>query len=514
MKKIIAIASAATVLAFVLCSGNHIAHATVSSGSIACHAPSDCIVSASSFQYDVSFVTSNTNVASQINITFPNSYSFNTNAMAVTGVMLNGTSIPVGFNLTGNTVNAHLITPRSLSGGTVTLSLTNSSTTSNPSSAGSVGNFTITTDASGEVAQSNITGVVMTGITASPILSAPAVGTFADTVLPVTYTLPQASTPGTVKLTFTPTSGSTTVLTLADTSAGVPQSFTLSPKNGFAGASAVVGVAGATTVADGTYTITLSYQNAFGNPAASASVTGVILVPVTIPTLTTDGADATDATVETLHATLTSGGGEMVHTGFLYDTSPTPTTAHAFLDQIYGGSPVPFIGPAMSLSCGTKYYYQAYATNSAGTGYGSIASFTTAACAPVSLSVHSVAGGRLPFACTDPAALNYKTFYYAGTNTSCAYAVPKITDAVPTEKPVISRVQRTLMLGMQSNEVRILQAYLNAHGFAVAKKGKGSAGHEHTIFGAGTRSALMAFQKARGLKQTGVTDEATRMAMR
>ena len=120
----------------------------------------------------------------------------------------------------------------------------------------------------------------------------------------------------------------------------------------------------------------------------------------------------------------------------------------------------------------------------------------------------------MPFACTDPAALNYKTFYYAGTNTSCAYAVPKITDAVPTEKPVISRVQRTLMLGMQSNEVRILQAYLNAHGFAVAKKGKGSAGHEHTIFGAGTRSALMAFQKARGLKQTGVTDEATRMAMR
>lgn len=49
------------------------------------------------------------------------------------------------------------------------------------------------------------------------------------------------------------------------------------------------------------------------------------------------------------------------------------------------------------------------------------------------------------------------------------------------------------------SEVKALQQFLNAHGYAVAAKGAGSPGNETTKFGPATKAALIKYQKAKGI---------------
>lgn len=58
---------------------------------------------------------------------------------------------------------------------------------------------------------------------------------------------------------------------------------------------------------------------------------------------------------------------------------------------------------------------------------------------------------------------------------------------------------RDLETGMIGDDVKALQQYLNSKGFTVAEIGPGSAGNETTKFGAGTRAALIKFQKANNI---------------
>ncbi|HUD04296.1 MAG TPA: peptidoglycan-binding domain-containing protein [Candidatus Paceibacterota bacterium] len=59
----------------------------------------------------------------------------------------------------------------------------------------------------------------------------------------------------------------------------------------------------------------------------------------------------------------------------------------------------------------------------------------------------------------------------------------------------ISSIPRDLTLNSTGNDVEMLQQFLNAHGFILAKSGAGSAGSETTFFGALTKAALIRFQK-------------------
>lgn len=61
---------------------------------------------------------------------------------------------------------------------------------------------------------------------------------------------------------------------------------------------------------------------------------------------------------------------------------------------------------------------------------------------------------------------------------------------------------RDLKLGSTGADVKALQIYLNAHGFAVAAGGPGSSGNETTYFGPATQVALIKFQSARGIIPT------------
>lgn len=72
------------------------------------------------------------------------------------------------------------------------------------------------------------------------------------------------------------------------------------------------------------------------------------------------------------------------------------------------------------------------------------------------------------------------------------------------------RFTRQLSSGQSHNEVKYLQQFLNELSFTVSRAGAGSKGKETLRFGAATRSALIKFQRAHGLRQTGKVDEGTR----
>ena len=69
------------------------------------------------------------------------------------------------------------------------------------------------------------------------------------------------------------------------------------------------------------------------------------------------------------------------------------------------------------------------------------------------------------------------------------------------KKPIVSttviyKFNRDLKVGMNGEDVKQLQIFLNKNGFPTALTGPGSLGHETTSFGALTKKALIKFQEA------------------
>src|SRR5687767_8120286 len=58
---------------------------------------------------------------------------------------------------------------------------------------------------------------------------------------------------------------------------------------------------------------------------------------------------------------------------------------------------------------------------------------------------------------------------------------------------------RDLTLGVEGEDVRCLQQYLNGAGFTVASEGVGSAGHETTQFKTLTQAAVVKWQSSNGI---------------
>ena len=92
------------------------------------------------------------------------------------------------------------------------------------------------------------------------------------------------------------------------------------------------------------------------------------------PTVTTGTASSVTSTGATLSGNVTSDGGATVTTrGFLYGTNSSNLS-----QTVQSGSGTgSFTANLTDLTSGTTYYYKAYATNSAGSSYGEVRSFTT-----------------------------------------------------------------------------------------------------------------------------------------
>ncbi|HZY35389.1 MAG TPA: hypothetical protein VFE53_02000 [Mucilaginibacter sp.] len=119
--------------------------------------------------------------------------------------------------------------------------------------------------------------------------------------------------------------------------------------------------------------------------AASCSKTATPQIIVVIPTINTTSVivNLTSTTAQSGGVILSAGNGAIIHNGVCYSsTDQTPTTSDSkTTDSVYnlGTSITSFTSKLTALTPGTKYYLRAYATNSAGTGYGGVITFTTLA---------------------------------------------------------------------------------------------------------------------------------------
>jgi hypothetical protein len=165
---------------------------------------------------------------------------------------------------------------------------------------------------------STATGVTVEFDTVPPSLTAPVVGSIGNT-LPVAFDLPEspALAAGTVQLSLT--NQATNAVTTLDLPSTHDQSFVLSPRNLGGGASATV-ASGPGSLADGTYSVVLSYANANGEPAASST-------PLTW---------TLDTTTQTPQAPSVTGGTDGSAVNVTYDLPETATPGS--VDLVFTGS--------------------------------------------------------------------------------------------------------------------------------------------------------------------------------
>jgi hypothetical protein len=118
-----------------------------------------------------------------------------------------------------------------------------------------------------------------------------------------------------------------------------------------------------------------------GTETAYGSETSFTTVSASIPTLTTTAIASVTTTTASSGGNISNDGGAPVTArGVCWNTATSPTTANSKTTDGTGtGS---FTSSLTSLTANTTYYYRAYATNSAGTGYGNEIIFTTVASTP------------------------------------------------------------------------------------------------------------------------------------
>lgn len=101
---------------------------------------------------------------------------------------------------------------------------------------------------------------------------------------------------------------------------------------------------------------------------------------VTPPSVTTNAASSVSFTTLTLNGDITSiGDASVTQHGFAFGTSSSLTGANVATSTLGAGSAGTYTENEISLIPATTYYFRAYATNTGGTGYGSIQSTTTLA---------------------------------------------------------------------------------------------------------------------------------------
>jgi hypothetical protein len=153
-------------------------------------------------------------------------------------------------------------------------------------------------------------------------------------------------------------------------------------------------------IGTGTYTSTISglaagttyYVKAYAINLAGTSYGDEVkftTLAITKPTLNTASVSSISTNSATSGGTIvTDGNATITQSGVCYSTSANPTIAN--FQTIDGSATGTYVSRLTGLKPGTTYYVKAYATNSAGTGYGPETSFTTVAINKPTLTTTSV----------------------------------------------------------------------------------------------------------------------------
>jgi len=177
---------------------------------------------------------------------------------------------------------------------------------------------------------------------------------------------------------------------------------------------------------NGMNAITYNYLTASAPTANATTQSGA-----TPPVLTTSAVSSVLSSTATLNGEITSDGGASVSArGFVYSTSDnTPTIGEGGVtDQASGTGTGTFNSSVSSLSPNTTYYYQAYATNTSGTSYGGVISFTTLKAEP------SAQPTSLVFSSVTTTSFN--TAFTAATGSPDGYLVIRSTSSSLSADPV------------------------------------------------------------------------------
>ena len=161
-----------------LISSYGVAYATVSSGSLSASSTSDLVVGTENAKYNVSFLTDTTATATTITVTFPSGFSVTNGSIATsTGICNSGCVATSAITVNDATFNVNTLTGDS-SARTITIGLASTTTgvdlstgtttfrlllgITNATTSGATATSSITTDATGETAQTNVSGVTLT----------------------------------------------------------------------------------------------------------------------------------------------------------------------------------------------------------------------------------------------------------------------------------------------------------------------------------------------------------------
>jgi uncharacterized protein (TIGR02145 family) len=200
--------------------------------------------------------------------------------------------------------------------------------------------------------------------------------------------------------------------------------------------------------------------------------------PVEFPTLTTTIASSITQISATAGGTITSdGGGAIIAKGLCWSTSHDPTVALTSKTN-EGGGTAAFSSNMINLQAGTTYYYRAYATNSAGTEYGSEQSFITD---PVTIpSVTTVTASSI----TQTTAVSGGTISFNGGGTITAKGVCWSPSPGPTVA-LATKTNEGTGSGAFSSNITNLQAGVTYYYRAYATNSAGTAYGEELTFDAG-----------------------------
>jgi len=225
---------------------------------------------------------------------------------------------------------------------------------------------------------------------------------------------------------------------------------------------------------------TTYYVRAYANNTSGTSYGDVVaFTTLTTPTVTTQAVTGSSSTTATGNGNITNLGNPANITAYgvcWSSTNSTPTTANSYVSNGTTTVTGAFTSAITGLTQGTLYYVRAYATNSSGTSYGSVVTFTEGA-PSVSTQAVTVIGtttatgnGNIT-SLGSPASITAYGVCWSSTNTTPTTADSKVTNGTTTTTGAFT----SAMTGLTTGTTYYVRAYATnatgtAYGYVVTFK--------------------------------------------